>query len=87
MCRARQYGRDALLCCASNLWETPSPHFEGAFNYIRVTFGELAAWITSWNMCLETTLSSAAVARGFASYLATLCGLAPADVRWKAGLA
>lgn len=35
--------------------------------------------------CLEATLSSAAVARGFASYLATLCGLAPADVRMQVG--
>eukprot|EP00887_Chlorella_sp_A99_P006516 scaffold3.g6516.t1 len=57
----------------------------GAYNYISVTFGELAAWLTSWNMCLETTLSSAAVARGFASYLATLCGLKPADVRIQLG--
>ena len=43
----------------------------GAFNFVSVTFGELAAWTVAFNMCLEISLSSAAVARGFASYLAT----------------
>lgn len=36
-------------------------------------------------MCLETTLSSAAVARGFASYLATLFGLSPSALRLSLG--
>ncbi|KAL4458687.1 hypothetical protein ABPG75_013552 [Micractinium tetrahymenae] len=57
----------------------------GAFNYISISFGELAAWLVAWNMCLETTLSSAAVARGFASYLATLLGLQPSALRFSAG--
>lgn len=57
----------------------------GAFNYVSITFGELAAWTTGWNMVLETTLSSAAVARGFASYLATLLGLDPAQMRIPVG--
>ena len=57
----------------------------GAFNYISISFGELAAWLVAWNMCLETTLSSAAVARGFASYLATLVGLQPSALRLAAG--
>ncbi|KAL4420141.1 hypothetical protein ABPG77_010357 [Micractinium sp. CCAP 211/92] len=57
----------------------------GAFNYISISFGELAAWLVAWNMCLETTLSSAAVARGFASYLATLLGLQPSSLRISAG--
>lgn len=36
-------------------------------------------------MVLETTLSSAAVARGFASYLATLLGLQPSALRIPVG--
>lgn len=36
-------------------------------------------------MCLEITLSAAAVARGFASYLATLFGLAPSALRVSVG--
>lgn len=39
----------------------------------------------AWNMSLETTLSSAAVARGFASYLATLFGLSPSSLRIDLG--
>lgn len=57
----------------------------GAFNYISITFGELAAWLVAWNMALEITLSSAAVARGFASYLATLIGLHPSALRLSVG--
>ncbi|KAI7841378.1 hypothetical protein COHA_004996 [Chlorella ohadii] len=57
----------------------------GAFNYISVSFGELAAWTVAWNISLETTLSSAAVARGFASYLATLIGLSASALRINAG--
>lgn len=36
-------------------------------------------------MILETTLSAAAVARGFASYLATLIGLDPSQLRIPLG--
>lgn len=50
----------------------------GAFNYVHTTFGEIIAWSVAWNMILETLLSSAAVSRGFSSYLATLFGH-PAD--------
>lgn len=57
----------------------------GAFNYVSVTFGELAAWSVAWNMILETTLSSSAVARGFSGYLATLIGLPPASLLVDAG--
>lgn len=47
----------------------------GAFSYLLVTFGEFPAFITVSNLLLEYLLSSAAVARGFTSYFATLCGL------------
>jgi amino acid transporter len=36
-------------------------------------------------MCLEITLSGAAVARGFASYLATLLGMQPSALRIPVG--
>lgn len=39
----------------------------------------------AWNISLETTLSSAAVARGFASYLATLIGLSASSLRIAVG--
>ena len=39
----------------------------------------------AWNISLETTLSSAAVARGFASYLATLIGLSASSLRISVG--
>lgn len=44
-----------------------------------------ASRTVGWNMCLEITLSSAAVARGFASYLATLFGLEPGALRLGLG--
>lgn len=53
------------------------PTAGGAFNYISVVFGEFTAWIVACNMILEYTLSSAAIARGFSAYLATLAGLDP----------
>lgn len=57
----------------------------GAFNYMSVTFGEAVAWSVAWNMILETLLSSAAVARGFSGYLATLVGAAPSALLVPAG--
>jgi len=65
----------AALCYAEFAVEIPVAG--GAFNYISVTFGELAAWSVAWNMILETMLSSSAVSRGFSGYLATLAGLPP----------
>lgn len=53
----------------------------GAFSYILVTFGELSAYLTCSNLLLEYLLSGAAVARGFTSYFATLCGRGPSDLR------
>eukprot|EP00884_Botryococcus_braunii_P001078 jgi/Botrbrau1/10971/Bobra.0383s0025.1 len=62
----------AGLCYTEFVVEQPIAG--GAFNYIFLTFGELAAWIVASNMILEYTLSGAAVARGFSAYLATLLG-------------
>ena len=76
----------ALLAALSySEFATSLPVAGGAFNYVSVTFGELAAWLCAWNMCLETTLSAAAVARGFTSYTATLFGLSASALQIKAG--
>ncbi|KAL0303676.1 UNVERIFIED_CONTAM: Cationic amino acid transporter 7, chloroplastic [Sesamum radiatum] len=47
----------------------------GAFSYIRVTFGELLAFLTGSNLIIDYVLSNAAVARGFTDYLGTALGL------------
>ncbi|KAK9153605.1 hypothetical protein Sjap_001085 [Stephania japonica] len=47
----------------------------GAFSYLRVTFGEFAAFITGANLVMEYVLSNAAVARSFTAYVASAIGL------------
>ena len=51
----------------------------GAFSYIMVTFGELAAVTALAGLLLEYVLGMAAVARGFSNYLARLLNLNPAS--------
>lgn len=48
----------------------------GAFAYAQAIFGDLIAWLCGWSMCLEMTLSSSAVSRGFSAYMQTLLGTA-----------
>lgn len=50
------------------------PAAGGAFSYTAFVFGEVPAWIVACNIILEYTLSTAAVARGFSAYGATLLG-------------
>ena len=57
----------------------------GAFNYVALVCGELLGWIAGWNLVLETTLSVAAVGRGFTSYTSTLFGMDPNSWRIPAG--
>eukprot|EP00897_Mesotaenium_endlicherianum_P010858 jgi/Mesen1/9800/ME000007S09854 len=59
----------------------------GAFAYLLVTFGEFPAFITCSNLLMEYVLASAAVARGFTSYFATLCGQGSNAFRIHAGFA
>ncbi|KAF4354086.1 hypothetical protein F8388_002486 [Cannabis sativa] len=47
----------------------------GAFSYLRVTFGEFAAFITGANLVMDYVMSNAAVARGFTAYLGTAIGV------------
>ena len=62
---------------------TCAPTSGSAYNFISMTFGEVFAYITGWNLAIELTVGGAAVARGFTSYLATLFGLKPDAMRVK----
>ncbi|KAI4347788.1 hypothetical protein L6164_008570 [Bauhinia variegata] len=53
----------------------------GAFSYLRVTFGEFAAFITGSNLVMDYVMSNAAVARGFTSYFGTAIGVSTA--KWR----
>ncbi|KAM7267563.1 hypothetical protein ACFE04_009729 [Oxalis oulophora] len=52
----------------------------GAFSYLRVTFGEFAAFLTGSNLMLEYVLSNAAVARSLTNYLAPAIGVTPSKL-------
>uniref|UniRef100_A0A0E0F9K9 Cationic amino acid transporter C-terminal domain-containing protein n=1 Tax=Oryza meridionalis TaxID=40149 RepID=A0A0E0F9K9_9ORYZ len=54
----------------------------GAFSYLRVTFGELAAFLTGANLIMEYVFSNAAVARSFTAYLGTAVGV-DAPSKWR----
>ncbi|GLT93361.1 hypothetical protein SLE2022_111580 [Rubroshorea leprosula] len=53
----------------------------GAFSYLRVTFGEFAAFLTGSNLIIEYVMSNAAVARSFTSYLGAAIGIS--TTRWR----
>ncbi|XP_062091743.1 cationic amino acid transporter 7, chloroplastic [Humulus lupulus] len=53
----------------------------GAFSYLRVTFGEFAAFLTGANLVMDYVMSNAAVARGFTAYLGTAIGVPVA--KWR----
>ncbi|CAI8605162.1 unnamed protein product [Vicia faba] len=53
----------------------------GAFSYLRVTFGEFAAFLTGANLVMDYVMSNAAVARGFTAYVGTTIGVSPA--KWR----
>ncbi|XP_002973649.2 cationic amino acid transporter 6, chloroplastic [Selaginella moellendorffii] len=48
----------------------------GAFSYLRITFGEFAAFFTGANLLMEYVLSNAAVARSFTAYFSAIFGVA-----------
>ncbi|KAL6640808.1 hypothetical protein ACP70R_021931 [Stipagrostis hirtigluma subsp. patula] len=54
----------------------------GAFSYLRVTFGEFAAFLTGANLIMEYVFSNAAVARSFTAYLGTAAGV-DAPGKWR----
>ncbi|CAO2833043.1 unnamed protein product [Amaranthus hypochondriacus] len=53
----------------------------GAFTYLRVTFGEFAAFLTGANLVLDYVLSNAAVARSFTAYFGTAIGIS--TTKWR----
>ncbi|KAF7811529.1 cationic amino acid transporter 7, chloroplastic-like [Senna tora] len=53
----------------------------GAFSYLRVTFGEFAAFITGANLVMDYVMSNAAVARGFTAYFGTAIGVS--TTKWR----
>ncbi|XP_009407333.2 cationic amino acid transporter 7, chloroplastic [Musa acuminata AAA Group] len=54
----------------------------GAFSYLRVTFGEFAAFLTGANLIMEYVFSNAAVARSFTAYLGTAIGV-DTTAKWR----
>ncbi|KAH0453139.1 hypothetical protein IEQ34_017463 [Dendrobium chrysotoxum] len=54
----------------------------GAFSYLRVTFGEFAAFLTGANLVMEYVFSNAAVARSFTAYLGTAIGV-ETEEKWR----
>ncbi|KAK8546070.1 hypothetical protein V6N13_067308 [Hibiscus sabdariffa] len=53
----------------------------GAFSYLRITFGEFAAFLTGANLIMEYVISNAAVARGFTPYLSAAIGVS--TEKWR----
>lgn len=53
----------------------------GAFSYLRVTFGEFAAFLTGANLVTDYVLSNAAVSRSLTSYFATAIGVSTS--KWR----
>ncbi|KAE9618770.1 hypothetical protein Lal_00047407 [Lupinus albus] len=53
----------------------------GAFSYLRVTFGEFAAFLAGANLIMDYVMSNAAVARGFTAYFGTVIGVSSA--KWR----
>ncbi|KAM0006031.1 putative amino acid/polyamine transporter I, cationic amino acid transporter [Helianthus debilis subsp. tardiflorus] len=59
----------------------------GSFAYLRVELGDFAAFVTAGNILLECVLGSAAVARAWTSYFASLINREPDSLRIHTGLA
>ncbi|CAK9313908.1 unnamed protein product [Citrullus colocynthis] len=57
------------------------PAAGGSFAYLRVELGDFVAFIAAGNILLEYIIGSAAVARSWTSYFATLCNHHPNDFR------
>ncbi|KAI9118841.1 hypothetical protein K1719_010286 [Acacia pycnantha] len=53
----------------------------GAFSYVRVTFGEFAAFLTGANLVMDYVMSNAAVARSFTAYFGTATGISA--TKWR----
>lgn len=58
----------------------------GSFAYLRIELGDFAAFITAGNILLESIVGTAAVARAWTSYFATLLNCSPNALRIKTDL-
>ncbi|KAI3963942.1 hypothetical protein MKW92_034051 [Papaver armeniacum] len=54
----------------------------GAFSYLRITFGEFAAFLTGANLVMEYVFSNAVVARSFTAYLGATFGISATE-KWR----
>jgi len=62
----------AALCYAE--FASTLPVAGSAYTFSYATFGEFIAWIIGWDLVLEFAVGSAAVAKGWSVYLATVLG-------------
>jgi APA family basic amino acid/polyamine antiporter len=62
----------AALCYAE--FASTVPVAGSAYTFSYATFGELVAWIIGWDLVLEFAVGSAAVAKGWSSYLQIVLG-------------
>jgi len=60
----------AALCYAE--FASMVPVAGSAYTYAYATLGELAAWIIGWDLIIEYTIASSAVAHGWSQYLQSL---------------
>ena len=68
----------AALCYAE--FASTVPVAGSAYTFSYATFGELVAWIIGWDLALEFTIGSSALAVGFSGYLQELLAGTPAEL-------
>ena len=68
----------AALCYAE--FASTVPVAGSAYTFSYATFGELVAWIIGWDLVLEFTIGSSALAVGFSGYLAELLAGTPFEL-------
>ncbi len=68
----------AALCYAE--FASTVPVAGSAYTFSYATFGELVAWIIGWDLALEFTIGSSALAVGFSGYLAELLAGTPLEM-------
>ena len=68
----------AALCYAE--FASTVPVAGSAYTFSYATFGELVAWIIGWDLVLEFTIGSSALAVGFSGYLQELLAGTPFEV-------
>ena len=75
----------AALCYAE--FASTVPVAGSAYTFSYATFGELIAWIIGWDLVLEFTIGSAALATSFSGYFQEVVGGTPLEVPTALGSA